>query len=167
MDISILLGLLFRWMHILAAITAVGGSIFIRLVAFPSLDTLPADQRTTLHATMRARWAKIVAAAIAGLMLSGLYNVSVISLDYTLPRWYMPLFGVKLMAALGIFLIASLLVGRTPAADELRKHARFWLNLNIALAVLVVCLSGILRTADKSPKHRPEPATPASMSTDR
>ena len=39
-----------------------------------------------------------------------------------------------------------------PAAVALRRNAKAWLNLNIALAVLVVCLSGVLRTADKVPK---------------
>jgi hypothetical protein len=63
---------------------------------------------------------------------------------------------VKFLAAFVLFLVASLLTGRSQAADNVRRNLRFWLNLNIALAVLIVCLSGVLRTADKIPKDSPE-----------
>lgn len=164
MDTQYLLGLLFRWLHILAAITAVGGAVFARLVVFPTLDPLPADQRGSLHAAMRARWSKIVAAAIAFLLVSGLYNFTMIVIEYRVPRWYHPVFGVKFLLALAIFAIASLLAGNSPASESLRRNAKAWLNLNIVLAVLVVCLSGILRTAERIP--RPDPAAePGSAAT--
>ena len=139
-------------MHLLAAITAVGGTIFARAVVVPSLEGLPTDQRVALHAAMRARWSKIVATAIGFLLISGLYNIGVTSIEFHLPRWYMPVFIVKFLAAMIIFAVASLLTGKTPAADRLRQNLRFWLNVNIALAVLVVLLSGVLRTAEKVPK---------------
>ncbi len=155
-----IVNLVSRWLHILAAITAVGGTIFARFVVVPSLDPLAPDQRAALHAAMRARWSTIVAAAIGFLLLSGLYTIGYITVEYRLPRWYHPVFGVKFLLALVIFAVASLLTGRTPAADNVRRHLRFWLNLNIVLAVLVVCLSGILRTAEKIPKHAAEAAAP-------
>jgi uncharacterized membrane protein len=160
-DAQDILSLVSRWAHILAAITAVGGAVFARFVVFPALDPLPADQRGTLHAAMRARWSKIVAAAIAFLLVSGLYNFMMIVVEYRLPRWYHPLFGVKFLAALAIFAIASLLAGNSPASESLRRNARAWLNLNIALAVLVVCISGVLRTAERIPKDEP-PRVPAT-----
>jgi uncharacterized membrane protein len=161
MDVPFVLGLAFRWLHILAAITAVGGAVFARLVVFPALDPLPAEQRGALHAAMRARWSKIVAAAIAVLLVSGLYNFIVLVSDYQLPRWYHAVFGIKFLAALVIFAVASLLAGNSPAGEALRKNPRAWLNLNIALAVLVVCLSGVLRTAERVPKNLP--AEPGAM----
>jgi uncharacterized membrane protein len=153
-----IVNLVSRWLHILTAITAVGGTIFARAVVFPTLEGLPSEQRGALHAAMRVRWSKIVAAAILFLLLSGLYNVAVTTIRFTLPRWYHPLFGVKFMLALVIFMVASLLTGKTTAAEEMRKHAKFWLNLNIVLAVLVVGISGVLRTAQKTPKHQPDSA---------
>jgi uncharacterized membrane protein len=147
-----LLNLVSRWLHILAAITAVGGTIFARFVVVPSLEPVQPEERAALHAAMRARWSKIVAASIGFLLISGLYNIATISIEYQLPTWYHPVFGVKFLLAFVIFALASLLSGKTPAAENLRRHLRFWLNVNIVLAVLVVCLSGILRTADKIPK---------------
>jgi uncharacterized membrane protein len=158
MEVEFVLGLVARWLHLLAAITAVGGTIFARAVVFPTLDELPVDDRKALHAALRARWSIIVAAAIGFLILSGLYNIGVTSIRFRLPRWYMGVFGVKFVLALIIFTVASLLTGKTAAADEMRKNARFWLNLNIVLAVTVVCLSGVLRTAEKTPKQPPEAA---------
>ena len=114
MDGEFLLGLVARWLHILAAITAVGGTIFARAVVFPTLDRLPADERSRLHAAMRARWSIIVAAAIGFLIVSGLYNVLIISIRFRLPHWYMPLFGVKFLMALVIFAVASLLSEKHP-----------------------------------------------------
>jgi len=154
MDLQFVLALVFRWLHILAAITAVGGSIFARFVVFPSLDPLPADQRAALHAVMRGRWAKIVAAAIGFLLISGLYNFMITISQFRVPPWYHMVFGIKFLLALTIFGIASLLVGKSPAADAIRKNARLWLNLNIALAVLVVCLSGVLRPNERPRRNR-------------
>lgn len=153
MEVEFALGLVARWLHLLAAITAVGGTVFARAVVFPTLDKLPVDDRRALHAAMRARWSVIVAAAIGFLLLSGLVNIGVTSIHYRVPLWYMPVFGVKFMLALIVFTVASLLSGKTSAADQMRKNAPFWLNLNIALAVAVVCLSGVLRTAEKTPKQ--------------
>src|SRR5437879_3101776 len=92
------LNLLFRWVHILAAITAVGGTIFARFVFLPSQNVLSPAEREALHAAMRARWSKIVAGSIALLLISGLYNIFVIESTTAAPveyHWYHPLFGVK------------------------------------------------------------------------
>jgi uncharacterized membrane protein len=165
MEWSTLLGLVFRWLHILAAIAAVGGSLFARFVVLPVLAPLPDVERSTLHAAMRARFAKIVAASIAFLLVSGLYNFLVLVANYELPRWYHPLFGVKFLLAFAIFAIASLLVGSSPAAEALRKNTRTWMNVNLTLAVLVVCISGVLRTADRVPKVKPAEASAAGQAT--
>jgi uncharacterized membrane protein len=142
----------------------VGGTVFARLVVFPALDPLPSDQRSALHAAMRARWSKIVAAAIALLLVSGFYNFIVLVAHYQVPRWYHMLFGLKFLAALVIFAIASLLSGKSSAGDALRANPRPWLNLNIVLAVVVVCISGVLRTAERVPKNEPAGQGEAQLS---
>jgi hypothetical protein len=152
MDTQEVLGFLFRWLHIVAAITAVGGTIFARAVVFPTLDDIAAEERSRLHAAMRVRWSRILTAAIGFLLISGFYNVCVTTLNNVLPSWYLPIFGVKFLLACVIFMVASLLIGKTEAAEQVRKNAKFWLNLNILLAVAIVGLSGILRTAEKLPR---------------
>lgn len=163
MDLAEIVSLVSRWLHILAAIAAVGGAIFARFVVLPSLETLNPTERDALHATMRARWSKIVAISIGLLLLSGLYNIAMFEMKTTVGRdyaWYRPLFGIKFLLAMAIFALASLLSGKTAAAQKIRQNGRFWMNLNITLAVILVCISGFLRTAVKNPKP-PKAPTPA------
>lgn len=156
-----ILGLLFRWMHILAAIAAVGGTIFIRLALMPSLSVLADESRKALHEAIRSRWSKMVMAGIAVLLASGLYNFVVTFRTYYLPGYYVPLFGVKVVLALTIFFIASALVGRSPALEGIRRNARFWVTLNMTLAIVLVCISGVLRMAKKTEKPAKTPGTAA------
>lgn len=140
-------GILFRWLHILAAITAVGGTIFMRVALLPSVGVLVDDQRKSLHEAVRSRWVKFVMGAILFLLVSGIYNF-IMKLDQ-LPQeskgLYHGLFGTKVLIASIIFFVASALAGRSAAFDGIRKNARFWLTLNMVLGITVVCISGVLR----------------------
>lgn len=163
MEITDVVGVVFRWLHILAAITAVGGTIFARFVVLPSDVVLSESDRAKLHAAMRARWSKIVAASVGFLLISGLVNIGLIEALTTAPKdywWYRPLFIVKFLLALVIFALASLLSGKTAAAEKLRRNAKLWMNVNIALAVILVCISGVM---SKALKLKKPPKTPLAM----
>jgi hypothetical protein len=62
------------------------------------------------------------------------------------PTAYWLLFAVKFFAALGVFFLASALVGRSPAFATLRNQPRRWLGLIVLLAAVIVLLSGLMRT---------------------
>lgn len=161
-DIDIL-GLVSRWLHILSAIAAVGGSIFMRLALLPAVGVLADDARRALHEAVRSRWSKVVMAAILFLLLSGVYNLIAIERNKTYPEadsaLYHALLGIKLILALVIFFIASALVGRSEGLAKIRQNARFWLTLNVVLAVILVLLSGLMRVArDKGLPSRGKPA---------
>lgn len=148
------LGIVFRWLHVLSAITAVGGTIFMRMALVPSVSVLSEEQHRALHEQVRSRWVKFVMAAILFLIVSGIYNfaakLQTIDADYK--GLYHGLFGVKVILALIIFFLASALTGRSPALASIRQNARLWLTVNMALAILVVCISGVLRFI---PTHLP------------
>lgn len=139
--------LVFRWAHILAAVIAVGGTIFIRFVLMPSAQAaLSPEQHAALRARIMERWKRWVMACIALLLVSGLYNFVVISLPKAKAApAYHPLFGVKVLAALGIFFIASALTGRVKAFERLRANPRRWMTLNALLGLLVILISGVLK----------------------
>jgi len=155
-----------RWLHIMAAATAVGGTIFALCVALPAAAELPADAREAFHAAARRRWSKIVMAAITLLLLTGLFNYFVIKTNYKLllPRWYEPAFGIKVLLALAVFAIASLLAGRTPLAQRLRTKSSLWLSTNLLLVALIIAISGLLRTTHPptGPAPNAEPAKTAA-----
>jgi uncharacterized membrane protein len=153
--------ILFRWLHILAAITAVGGTFFMRWALLPTVAELPDAEQQAVHAGIRARWAIPVHASIAFLLLSGFYNF----IFWSLPRHpgdglYHGLFGVKFLLALAIFFIATMLIGRSPAAERFRQNRRLWLTVNVWLAIGVVCISGVLRflpPTERGPDSAPVP----------
>jgi len=151
------LSLISRWLHILAAMAAVGGPMFIRLALMPAMcGALGDEQRRTLHEQIRRRWSRVVMAAILFLLVSGLYNlIQFLRLSHTWGvAWesgshnsllYQILFGIKFVLALAVFFIASALTGRSEAFARFRENARFWITLNLLLGVLIVCLSGQMR----------------------
>ncbi|HUY89521.1 MAG TPA: hypothetical protein VMV10_12370 [Pirellulales bacterium] len=139
-----------RWAHILAAITAVGGTIFMRTALLPSVGVLPDEERKKLHNGVRSRWVKFVMAAILFLLVSGIYNIimkekQLKTVEDGAKSLYHMLFGVKFLLACVIFFLASVLSGRSPAFAKMRENARMWLTLNMILALIVVCISGVLR----------------------
>lgn len=151
-----ILSLVSRWFHILAAITAVGGSIFIRFALLPAIQELTEESRRSLHNAVRQRWSKLVAASVLFLLASGLYNLVVIlagfkSADVEPPGYYHALFGIKFLLALGVFFIASSLSGRSDKTAKFRENPRFWLNLNLTLALAIVLISGVLRATHTAP----------------
>ena len=151
MDLAI--DVILRLMHIFAAITAVGGIFFMRLALLPAVDVLPDEASKQLHTAIRARWSKVVMACILFLLVSGMINfINIVKAkdEIELAPYYHALFGIKFVLAMAIFFISSLLSGRSAAADRFRKNTRYWLTINMLLAIVLITISGVLRSS-KSP----------------
>jgi len=84
----------------------VGGIIYGRLVFLRSLAGLPADVNASVQAKAAAAYRPIVLAAVAGLIVSGTYNL-LINPGHT-PKYHM-LFGIKILLALHVFAVAFLI----------------------------------------------------------
>lgn len=155
----------FRWMHILAAITAVGATIFMRQALVPAVATLPQSEQPGFHDAVRKRWAMYVHLSIGFLLLSGFYTFIAYLRGYEFPEGskYHMFFGIKFLLALAIFFIASMLVGRSEASQRFRQKREFWLTLNVVLAVVLVCISGIMRFIPRTPKTPAEPAAATAL----
>lgn len=160
------LSVLVRVLHLLAAMTAVGGTVFMARVLLPAAGTLPDDAHQKLRQEVRARWVIPLHLSITVLMLTGLYNIAVVSMHQQVPKWYHMTFGVKVLLALVIFYVAISLMGRSAAAERMRQNMSQWLKVNLALAVAVVCLSVMLGKAPKSPKAAAPDAAPVSAPAD-
>jgi len=151
MDPQYILGLVARWAHILAAVTVVGGTIFMRFAMVPAAGQLPDQMHMQLRESVRRRWVWFVIGAITFLIVSGLYNffitVREIPEDNAFAkRWYNILFGFKFLLAMAIFFIGSVSVGRSTLGQRFRQNLRYWLSLNIVLAVILICISGAMRS---------------------
>lgn len=153
MDIDVL-GIVFRWLHILAAITAVGGTIFMRFALLPAISNVPESARDAFHEAIRSHWAKAVRLSILFLLVSGFYNIIAAENQYDLGKvpLYRMLFGIKFLLSLAIFFLASVLTGRSARTQRFRDNRRTWLTVNLVLAVVLVCISGVLRKSDPPKK---------------
>jgi uncharacterized membrane protein len=155
-----ILGLVFRWLHIVAAMAVVGGLMFMRFALLPAASAWAEPQRRELQEAIRRRWAKVVMAAIGFLLVSGFYNFVVLDLSWkTWPdAWrngpahvYQMLFDIKFILALIIFFISSALAGRSAALARFREQAKFWVTTNLILALVLVAISNQLRMMHAGP----------------
>jgi uncharacterized membrane protein len=152
------LQLVSRICHILGAIILVGGLFYIRFILSP-VDTPPGTAPVDrLFGGRRAAWAKWVGIATALLLVTGLFNYIMIIKQYEkmAPSYHM-IAGIKMLAAVIVFLLAALLAGRTSAADALRQKWKFWLSTCLAIGVLTAVLGSFLRTYPRTTKMENAP----------
>jgi uncharacterized membrane protein len=170
------LGFVLRWFHIVAAITAVGGTIFMRFALVPSVSVLSEEQRKALHGQIRSRWAKLVMASIGFLLISGIVNfILFLKASKTWGiEWknqylilYHSVFLAKFLLALAVFFLASALAGRGEATKGFRENPKRWMTVNCVLALIIVALSGVLRLTHIGPTLPPSAAVPAVTSGDQ
>ncbi len=138
--------LVLRWMHIVPAVVAGGATVFTRLALLPALQTLPEAERLRVKQTIDRRWRAVAMACITLLFVSGLANFVL----YQAPAHkgqglYHALFGVKVVAAMIVFFLASALSGRSAALSSIRGNARFWVGVAAWLMLVILLISGLLR----------------------
>jgi hypothetical protein len=135
-----------RWLHIAAVVLAIGGAAYVRFALLPGMrEALDESAQEKLRSALRRRWARLVHASIAVLLITGSFNFVMLAMPPAVhPIPYHPIFGLKFLAALAIFAMASVLVGRSPNFEALRRQSAKWLNLILMLAVVIILLSGFL-----------------------
>ncbi len=141
-----------RWVHIVFAMTLVGGILFMRMALLPARRQAGAipDQ---LQQAIRARWSRLVMLSALMLIISGVYNLTVILGSSRLPPSYHALLGIKLLFALAIFFLSSILAGRTSAAKRWQQKESLWLTVNLLLALALVALAGAMKQSQRQPKE--------------
>jgi len=165
--------LLLRYMHILGAIALMGGTIFMRFALAPTVATLDPATKATIHEQVRSRWSKFVMLAAGLLLVSGLANLGLagryqFESIFGMPKamGYSMLGGIKLLLALPIFFIASVLAGRSGLAKKWQANAKFWMNVNLTLALLMVLIGGLLKFVQRERKPEKPPSGAAVMQID-
>ena len=143
MNPDLILGIAARWLHVGSAIVLLGGTICLKFVVAPVLK----NQSQELRDAIRARWAKFVHGGIAGLLLSGGYNyIKALPLHRGDGLWH-AMVDTKIILALGVFFIASVLAGRSKGTQKFRDNAGKWTAIAVALGLLIVAMSGVAKVA--------------------
>ncbi|HEY1337289.1 MAG TPA: hypothetical protein VGF59_07250 [Bryobacteraceae bacterium] len=101
------LNVFMRWLHISSMATLIGGMIYGRLVAAQASQALAPDAQEALSERGAAAYRPLVYGAIAGLLISGVYNL--LSNPGHSARYHM-LLGIKLLLVLHVFAVALLIV---------------------------------------------------------
>src|SRR5262249_18010652 len=73
---------------------------------------------------------------------------------------YHALLGTKILLAMGIFFIASALVGRAAAFEGMRRDTPKWLLVNLLLAAVIVATSGFLKVRGEARQSGPQGCLP-------
>ncbi len=149
METNLILAVLVRWVHVLSAVTAAGGTIFLWLVLGRNGGANQVEGiASLLSAHQLRRWRMVLRSCYLLFVLSGVYNFFAISLPkvsaHDLPLYH-PLFGVKVLAALGFFFLSEAITGSSEAFSGIRRKGKTSLSVAVLLAVIVLLISGVLR----------------------
>ncbi len=133
-----------RALHLLCAMILGGGVFYIRSVL---ADAGP----EACFAGRRQVWARWIAVASTVLIATGLFNYITYVRDAkapgatALPQAYHMLFGVKFLLAIGLMGVASIVAGKTAAAERLRANMPRWLNVSWTLVMAIVVIGAMMR----------------------
>ena len=139
------LSLALRFVHVLAAVTWLGGMLFIALVLVPVSRRLPdADLRLRLIRDLGTRFRTVGWIAIGVLVLTGLGNLWVRPELLGAPRFHWKVGLVVLALALSV--LHDFVLGPRAGADVgARRRASWVARLNVLVVLAVVALGLALR----------------------
>ncbi|HSI36373.1 MAG: hypothetical protein ACAI43_17290 [Phycisphaerae bacterium] len=148
-----------RYLHVIAAVCAVGGAVFIRFVLPAGLAQADAGSRDAVFLRCRKVFKIIVHASVTFLLLTGVYNALRNWNDYKLvtPKGLAHgLFGGH--ALLGVIVIAVSLWLLAPAQP--RAGHKKWMGLNVGLMFVLILLASTLNFVRTSAIKAHVPAAP-------
>ena len=127
-----------RWVHISSVVTLIGGIVYARFVMIPAAASLAPDARTALDEGAAKHFRPLVFVAIAGVLLSGIFNYLSKPGHSVL---YHALFGVKMLLALHVFSVAIL---ATAPHNPRRARQLFGAAISgLAIVLIAAYLKGI------------------------
>ena len=130
------LAVIMRWFHISSVAALIGGAIYGRFAAAAAVAQMEAEAGERLGEQMAGHARPIFYAAVAGLVLSGIYNV--IATPGHSVRYHI-LLGIKLLLALHVF--AVMLLSVQPHA---KRRARMMAGAAIS-GLAIIAISAYLR----------------------
>jgi uncharacterized membrane protein len=135
------LGVLMRWTHITCVVLTIGGIAYARLIVFPALTGLAPADRAPVIGEMFRRYRPLVYATLAGILVSGLYNL-LSRRGHT--SYYHAWFGIKMLLAAHIFAAAVLFVREPKGAQDESRRVRQATGIVIS-GLIVILISAYLR----------------------
>jgi len=136
-----ILDIVMRFLHILSAVTLVGGALLWRFGTIPALEPLSADVKTKVGNAVAAAWRPVILTAMVGVLLSGMYQYMNMK---NVPSAWHAVIGVKFLGVLHLFAVGFLVTGQNN-----EKRSRQLTGIVIS-GVLVIILAAVLRYLSSS-----------------
>ena len=156
----LVLDILMRYLHVVAACLAVGGAFFIRFLLPVGTRDLDAEKREYVLLRSRRAFKMLVHPSILAFLVSGTYNAIRLFPQYRANRPLLHgLWGTHLLLGLAIFTISILLLR---GVEPPRNHRR-WMKINIVLMLLTILVASTLKWA----RERENGLRPLVTSTER
>ncbi len=139
------MSILVQWLHVAAAVLAIGGVACIRFVVIPALEEVEESARTTFMESINIRFRQVIGISLALLLITGLYNVGMAAVAGQLasPAYLYPMI-VKIVLALVVFKIAFMLIIPGPAFSGIKANRKLWLMVNFVLGMIVILIAAYL-----------------------
>ena len=140
------MSVLIQWLHVAAAVLAVGGVACMRFVVIPAAEEMEASARSTFMESVHSRFRHIVGISLGLLLITGLYNVGIVAAagQLTTPTYLYPII-VKIVLALAVFKIAFMLMIPGPLFSGVKAKRKGWLMVNFVLGMIVILIAAYLR----------------------
>ena len=90
------------------------------------------------------------------LLVSGLYNAAQKAIGFKLDGVYLGLLAFKILLALLIFFLVSVLSGRSSLAKRFKESELKWYNITCAAMLILVCIAGFMKLSPQDLKIRTE-----------
>lgn len=159
------LELTMRWIHVLSAVIAVGGTLFLVLVLQPAITKgIPKSDQEAFRTLAMKRWKLMFHPLIILFLISGFYNYIVVTSGrHDGQSLYHALFGVKFLLALAFFFFV--IVGTSTMGWSARlRETKAVGALMVLTAVALVLVGGFMKTLpvsettdDAPPMEQAEP----------
>jgi uncharacterized membrane protein len=139
-----------RVLHVSTAILLLGGSLFSLLVLRPVMANQSSNLPDSLAESLRNRWKRWVHTGIALFLVTGFYNYFRAMPLHKGDGLYHALVGTKILVALFVFFLASVLVGRSPRFEHWRRDVSWPLALLCLLGLGIVIISGFVKVSSSA-----------------
>jgi uncharacterized membrane protein len=139
-----------RVLHIAATCTSLGGLFYARMVLWPTLPMLPEAERDAFLKASIRRYAYIKWTGVTVVAVSGILQWIFLWPQVTKPGLYVAYFGVKMVGAVGLFVITALLALPVDRLKGMQARRAFWSALNILCGLTILVGAALMRTVLKA-----------------
>ena len=132
-------------LHIASTCTSLGGLFYSRMVLIPNLQFVPETARDKYLDKMIRRFAYIKWIGVAVVAVTGVIQWFDVYPGVVNKRDYLIAFTIKMIGAVGLFLITFLLALPNERLKGMQKNRRFWAGLNIVCGLTILIGAALMR----------------------